>query len=316
MFLLREIHDNFAMVQKHLQTAAKAAAENKNFAGIPSITALESSKKNTQQLENNPNEAAGLIPNPLVNNPDAKVFCLTWQDDFDIDTWWTHSPDWEEDWQASNVTHSCFRRVDNPDRLDFVRKVYGVQYQHGNCSRLQQKHIINSGYGASFGVVLKAFLATMLHNNFTIPFTMTKHWDGAVWLYATTDNTSWAYCGQRSMTCYLLPLTHCQAQYRSTETDPVPNYREDAFGRVHNMGERPETSWLRRYMNRYRKVVRKKVMDTLHNEYPVEELPCTAMHVRRGDAGLPRYPFRRYAAVSEYLQAGQVQPGENIVLLT
>ena len=40
------------------------------------------------------------------------------------------------------------------------------------------------------------------------------------------------------------------------------------------------------------------------------------MHVRRGDAGLARPPFRRYAPLSEYIEAANVSSGEHVVLLT
>ena len=53
-----------------------------------------------------------------------------------------------------------------------------------------------------------------------------------------------------------------------------------------------------------------------HIVYPTVVLPCTAMHIRRGYSGLPRFPFRRYAAVSEHLLAGNVLENETIVLLT
>lgn len=38
--------------------------------------------------------------------------------------------------------------------------------------------------------------------------------------------------------------------------------------------------------------------------------------VRRGDSGMPRPPFRRYAAVQEYIDKANIQKGANIVLLT
>ena len=44
-------------------------------------------------------------------------------------------------------------------------------------------------------------------------------------------------------------------------------------------------------------------------------VPCTAMHIRRNDAGLNN-DGRRYASVSEYLEVGNVQKGDTIVLLT
>jgi len=43
---------------------------------------------------------------------------------------------------------------------------------------------------------------------------------------------------------------------------------------------------------------------------------CTVMHVRRGDAGLAAPPYRRYAAVSEYIEAARIGRGETILLLT
>jgi len=38
--------------------------------------------------------------------------------------------------------------------------------------------------------------------------------------------------------------------------------------------------------------------------------------VRRGDAGLEADPFRRYAAVQEYIDAAHIQKGDNIFLMT
>jgi len=38
--------------------------------------------------------------------------------------------------------------------------------------------------------------------------------------------------------------------------------------------------------------------------------------VRRGDSGTPRVPFRRYAAVQEYIDKASIPKGGNIVLLT
>ena len=40
------------------------------------------------------------------------------------------------------------------------------------------------------------------------------------------------------------------------------------------------------------------------------------MHVRRGDSGFVKFPWRRYAAVQEYVDKAQIQKGDTIVLLT
>jgi len=43
-------------------------------------------------------------------------------------------------------------------------------------------------------------------------------------------------------------------------------------------------------------------------------VPCAAIHVRRGDISFGK--GRRYAAVKEYLQAGNITKGETVVVLT
>jgi hypothetical protein len=40
------------------------------------------------------------------------------------------------------------------------------------------------------------------------------------------------------------------------------------------------------------------------------------MHIRRGDAGFPKQTYRRWAAVQEYIDAGNVKAGASIMLLT
>jgi hypothetical protein len=75
-----------------------------------------------------------------------------------------------------------------------------------------------------------------------------------------------------------------------------------------------EALWLRDYLLRPRQIFRQKAFEmrqTIDTDYP-----CTMMHVRRGDAGFPRAPFRRYAAVQEYIDAARIQRGDNILLLT
>ena len=72
--------------------------------------------------------------------------------------------------------------------------------------------------------------------------------------------------------------------------------------------------WQRQYMMRPKHVMRIEL-------YKMKQilnlpLPCVTMHVRRGDAGFPRAPYRRYAAVQEYLDAADVEEGANIFLLT
>lgn len=243
--------------------------------------------------------------------PNNEMFCVPWESDFDVDEWWLHHYEWEESHDNTNDTHSCFTRIKDPARLSFYRRVHQVQW-NGDCAKCRQSIIKNSGFGTAVGEQVSGFYMTMVRWKLTLPFQMTKHWYGHKWLYATEDNSSWAYCESMDLKCYVLPLSDCKPFF-------------DFENRTRWMPPRPpntgflntsEFSWIRQYTTRYRKKVRKRVYDTLRNEYPKVDLPCTAIHVRRGDVGLPRRPFRRYAAVSEYLELGQVRPGENIVLLT
>lgn len=229
--------------------------------------------------------------------------CFLW-DGPNTDEWWTHHPDWEVG--AENTTHYCYSKIKDPARAKFLQKVYQVQW-HGNCSEDVQQRIVNAGYGASVETIVEAFYATMKSYRFQRPFQMTKPRPDFVWLYTTNDNSSCAYCNTTDMNCYVLPLSKCP---------PVYGRPNDRFPKENDKQNEAEFSWLHGYTNRLRLLVRKQVFDTLKHKYPKAKLPCTVMHIRRGDVGLWGGPWRRYAAVAEYIEKGQVQKGENIVLLT
>jgi len=119
------------------------------------------------------------------------------------------------------------------------------------------------------------------------------------------DNSSWAWCPETDLNCYILPVSSCP---------PVYGRNDGVKG---NALKEPERQWLRWHLTKFRQHVRKKLYDTMHaTDFPDPTFPCAAMHVRRGDAGLPRFPFRRYAALSEYIEVGRVEPGDNVVLLS
>lgn len=112
--------------------------------------------------------------------------------------------------------------------------------------------------------------------------------------------------------CYYLPLGFCE---RESE---MHGKRQWAYPDQNRTGaNKPlfyEFELLKKYMLRPNQEFRKKAMEM--RESLRVPLPCTAIHVRRGDAGFPRQPYRRYAAVQEYLDKGDVKEGENILLLT
>eukprot|EP00977_Amphora_coffeiformis_P030103 scaffold44678_cov451-Amphora_coffeaeformis.AAC.1 len=229
------------------------------------VTILTNEKTNisttTTTTTTQPQPASSQYHRPSWEEFDrTDFFCRRWDDDddFDVDEWWIHHPEWDTTTSHDNETHYCMRRhhPHDPKRLEFIHNVYQVQWK-GNCSKVQQQYMINSGYGASLMAILKPFYSVMIHGKFTQPFQMTKHWDGAVWLFSTTNNASWAYCPAHDMTCYLLPISQCQPQYRIDPKDTVPNYRADPYRKI-GVYNQPKFVWLRQYAVRYRKKVRRR----------------------------------------------------------
>ena len=231
----------------------------------------------------------------------GKCVCFTWDEEDKANTFWLEHPDYDIAYE--NLEQSCFTPIADPERADFLRQVYQLQW-HSNCSKDVQTHQINNGFGASLGVQAEVFLKVFQRG---LPYQMTKHWEGMHWLYVPHDNTSWAWCPSTDFHCYFLPISNCPPVWG--RHDRVPN-RE----RIHNA---TQLLWIQWYLARPLHKVRRRVVELLHNRFPAPiSLPCTTMHVRRSDAGFAQRPFRRYAALSEYLQAANVGKGEAVVLLT
>jgi hypothetical protein len=227
--------------------------------------------------------------------------CAPWE--YNADDWWLDHPDWQV--SHEDDTTFCFSKIHDERKAALFRKIHNVQWTKAkqNCTGVLQRTQINSGWAASFGRIADAVWAAVHHDQ---PVQITKHWEGMRWLYATNDTNSWAYCEAKDMSCYLLPQSPC----------PQVIGRDDNIRRTGGKINNVEWLWLKEYVGRMRQPVRRKIHEMLEKEFPPITLPCTAMHVRRGDSGIPRRPFRRYAAISEYLEIGEIQPGEMIVLLT
>lgn len=233
-------------------------------------------------------------------NTEQGPCCASWEQ-HNADTWWLEHPDWEVSYEDHSTF--CFSKIQNEDKAAFFRKIHHVQWNNVNCSQVLQRQQISSGWAASFGRVADAIWAAVTHNQ---PVQMTKHWDGMQWLYSTNDTNSWAFCENQDMSCYLLPQSPCPPVFGAG----------DEIRRTGGKKGSIKWLWLKEYVGRMQQPVRRKIFEMLLDEFPPVKLPCTAMHVRRGDSGIPRRPWRRYAAISEYLEIGEVQPGDNIVLLT
>jgi hypothetical protein len=234
-------------------------------------------------------------------DPELGPCCASWDYEHG-DDWWVQHPDFQV--SHENQTTFCFSKIQDSAKANFLHRVHQVQWNVSNCSNVLQRQQINSGWAASFGRVADALWAAVHYDQ---PVQMTKHWEGMQWLYSTNDTHSWAFCPARDMTCYLLPLSPC----------PQVIGKNDDVRKSGGKRGSIEWLWLKQYGGRLRQHVRKQIIDLIRDDFPrTIKLPCTAMHVRRGDSGIPRRPFRRYAAISEYLQLGDIQPGDSIVLLT
>jgi hypothetical protein len=258
--------------------------------------------------------------------------CSPWS--INTDDWWTtHSDGWELA-PLDNATHTCFTRVRaSTPKGQFLQalhhqqqwppKNYDVQQEQlqQQCSTVLQVPQISSGYAAALMAVARSFYAAFQAKR---PFQITRAHAAARWNFSprplntsssitssssssATEQQHWAYCETQDMNCYYLPLSPCPAvigQNNGERGDkPATGMAKDEF------------RWLRQYAARPRHVVRWHLQQYMMQQKQLARLqPCTAIHVRRGDIAFGR--GRRYAAVEEYLQAGQVVKGETVVLLT
>ena len=136
---------------------------------------------------------------------------------------------------------------------------------------------------------------------------MTKRYNTSQWLYAATNRSSWGWCESMDIDCYFLPISKCALTIGVSD-----NIRR----RPGFVGGTGLPLWVRWWASRLHQHIRYRVYQLLRDQFPPLQFPCTAMHVRRGDAGLARPPFRRYAPLSEYIEAANVSSGEHVVLLT
>jgi len=237
--------------------------------------------------------------------------CFPWT--VDTDGWWTHHPEYEVSLQ--NETHFCYSRIDDEDQVNFVRDLYESQWKV-DCSNDYQKQEMTSGMGSLIDVLTGHMLAAYKNGR---PYQSAiapgvLQWN-LKWMYAAPNNSSWAWCETGNIKCYLLPFGGCPTVPGRLDGDiALPSGK-----RI----KEQERVWTRRYVRRLQQNVRRHVYELIHNRtvFPsYDNLAtanhCTVMHVRRGDAGLLAPPFRRYAAVSEYIEAAHIGRGETILLLT
>jgi hypothetical protein len=248
-------------------------------------------------------------------------FCLPWsRGQKEADDWWTHHPDWEP-FNESERGY-CFRPAPNPTKREYLTQVY--QHQFGkpqNCSNLFVTKMWSSGWSAD--------ITNLVHTlQYGMQYGQVMQVTSNPWHYAAPDQAkrsnkipSTPACPFLSMYCYFLNLTSCAVQ------DPNAYSREYDYRTPPRMPPRAR-KWLPDYIVRPQTWLRYKVYQFVQEQHqsaiPPSAVPCTVMHVRRGDVLQHGSISRRYHAISEYLNmtpsANAASPSfkihPNILLLT
>ena len=65
------------------------------------------------------------------------AFCVDWTT-MNMDSWWTHNA---HVWRVKNETDDtvCFEKHSSVEKIDFLTRLYELQFVHGNCSNVHTK---------------------------------------------------------------------------------------------------------------------------------------------------------------------------------
>ncbi|CAB9530187.1 expressed unknown protein [Seminavis robusta] len=230
-------------------------------------------------------------------------FCVSWDEDWYADEWWTHHPEWWPNYTKENDTHYCFERLPS-QKATLFREIYNTQFENKhNCSSTISKTMWNSGWGADLSNVVDGIKAA--HQTGKV---LTMATSSLGWHYAAKKDGLKPVCSQRNMQCYFLNLTNC----RSTERPSMGQQQYFLAGQW--KGFQQARSYLE-YSARPQKWLRREVYE-YSKQYEAQLLaPCTVLHVRRGDVVLMDPTPRRYHTIEEYLDKAH-NVTRNVLLLT
>ena len=271
------------------------------------------------------------------------LVCSLWSEI--LDDFWHDHPDWEPSERYTNGTHTCFEPIQNEARAAFFKRVAEIQFvSDPQTNRHCDPQVTSRRRGLAVVPIEQAgFAASLLfkqRNAFWSAFRQHRTFQQAlphrtfVWHYvppynASTANTttSWPACPTNDMDCYFLPLTNCprhvgpesNVTWTAYKLDPRLVWRDD-------MKTDPllqnQLVWLSLFLMRPRQETRRRLYQLSKEEAPMDAdklkaTNCTWVHVRRADAMTEgkNYP-RNFYPISEYLDRGNISPGETVYLLT
>lgn len=220
-----------------------------------------------------------------------QTFCVPW--DVNMDIWWTHHVDWSV--SLENETHQCFSQMEDPEKADFFRKLYDIQF-NGNCSNVYTKLMWSSGWGADLRNVVDGLQQAVKLNQ-----PMEVHTQGH-WHYAHANDRS--ACPTEDYRCYFLDLSSCEPSQSS--------YNGNLLNPKIRLDRNPGT-WYYEYATRQQTWLRQKVLK-FSSKVNITS-PCTVAHVRRADIVLHKNRIRRYHEIDDYVERMD-KDTKNIFLLT
>jgi len=255
---------------------------------------LSSLEKKVQALKPRDEQSQG-EDSRLAPLDESKVsICVPWE--VDMDSWWTHNPDWYV--SKENSSHFCFSAMEDHRKATFFRKLYEVQFKTGDCSKVMTKSMWNSGYGADFLNVVDGLLHAYRNG---IPMQMIAE---RPWHYAGKRGSR-PVCKTKDMYCYFLNMTRCEA-------DRSRIVRRDFVTKDYQI-RRGIGRWLLEYATRQQTWLRREVYE-FSNRIKITT-PCAAIHVRRTDIVLHGEWSRKYRPIEDYVNELD-NSTQNILLLT
>ena len=221
-----------------------------------------------------------------------ETFCVPWA--VNVDAWWTHHVDWSV--SKENETHQCFSPKEDPEKAEFFRKLYNIQFK-GNCSKVFTKLMWSSGWSADMRNVIDGLQQAVKTNQ---PMQL---YAAHPWHYAHADPDR-SVCPSKDYRCYFLDLSNCKSDPES----PVGNLLNQKI----RLDKIPGT-WYYEFATRQQTWLRLKVF-RFSNKINITT-PCTVAHVRRADIVLHKNRVRRYHEIDDYVK--RMDNGtKNIFLLT
>jgi hypothetical protein len=219
-------------------------------------------------------------------------FCVPWE--INVDEWWTHHVDWEV--TLENDTHFCLERVMPETSAVYLRQAFDTMWKL-NCSDVFVWPMIGSGWSADLTHIAEGMVYAIHEGK---PFAVAFRRPGAFWHYAALRHANGTNptCPTRDLNCYFLPLGKCVGR-----ADQIYRYKSKTrYSDFADYADR-ERLLVSKYIVRPQQWLRKAVYDYHYHHAPTSlPVPCTVMHVRRGDVILHKAHSRRYYSIARYLE--------------